>query len=144
VILLDANLLLYAHNQEAEQHENAKDYLEGLLNGEAWVGLPWTSIWAFLRIATHRQIFRNPFTAEEACEIVSSWLECPNVRPLGPGQRHWVYLQKLIRSGQVQGALVMDAVVAALALEQGGQIETCDRDFARFEGVGWRNPLARR
>ncbi|MBT9586628.1 type II toxin-antitoxin system VapC family toxin [bacterium] len=141
MILLDANLLLYAHNEEAEQHENARDYLEKMLNSEEWVGMPWTSIWAFLRIATHRQIFRTPFTPEEACEIVSSWLECPNVRPLGPGQRHWVYLQKLIRSGQVQGALVMDAALAALAQEQGAEIETCDRDFARFEGVAWRNPL---
>ena len=139
--LLDANLLLYAHNEEAEQHRNARDYLERLLNSETLVGLPWTSIWAFLRIATHRQIFRNPFTSEEACEIVSSWLECPNVRPLGPGQRHWVYLQKLIRAGQVQGPLVMDAVLGALALEQGGEIGTCDRDFARFEDVAWRNPL---
>jgi len=143
LILLDANLLLYAYNQESAQHEKARAYLERVLNGEDWVGLPWTSAWAFLRISTHRQIFRIPFTAEEACEIVSSWSDCPNVRLLGPGQRHWVYLQRLILAGQVQGALVMDAVLAALALEQGGEIETCDRDFARFQEVVWRNPLER-
>ncbi|MBI3929951.1 MAG: type II toxin-antitoxin system VapC family toxin [Armatimonadetes bacterium] len=141
MILLDANLLLYAYDQESPKHQRAREILEGLLNSSDLVGLPWTSVWAFLRIATHGQIFAAPMSPDEACEAVSSWCQCPNVRLLSPGERHWDHLQLLVQTGQIRGALVMDAVLAAIAAEYGGEIWTSDRDFSRFEGIRWRNPL---
>ena len=142
MILLDANLLLYAYNSGAKQHKESKKLLEDLLSSSQLVGLPWLVVWAFLRIATHTQIFSAPLTAEEACAAVSLWLQCPNVRLLSPGEQHWQYLQEQIHSGQARGPLVMDAVMAALAAEYGAEIWTADRDFLRFDTVRSRNPLS--
>jgi predicted nucleic acid-binding protein len=60
---------------------------------------------------------------------------------LDPGERHWTILSGLLAGNQVRGPLVMDAVLAALAVEHGATLCTTDSDFARFGGLKWRNPL---
>ena len=104
----------------------------------------WLTLWAFLRISTHPRVFERPLTTEEAAGAISSWLAQPNAGILEPGDRHWTILQELMREGQVAGPLIMDAVLAALAIEHGATLQTTDRDFARFPGLEWTNPLASR
>lgn len=142
MILLDANVLLYAYDSSSEHHEPARRWLERALSGAERIGLPWTTILAFLRIATHLRL-RRPLTVEEASGIVSEWLQHPRVIPLDPGDRHWETLAGLLRDGQARGPLVMDAHMAALAIDHGATLVTTDRDFARFPGVRTQNPLAR-
>ena len=60
---------------------------------------------------------------------------------LNPGERHWEILRSLMISGQVRGPLIMDAHLAALAIEHGATLATSDRDFARFSGLRILNPL---
>jgi toxin-antitoxin system PIN domain toxin len=95
---------------------------------------------AFVRIATDRRVFRQPLTAAEACSLVQRWLELPSVRLLHPGPRTWELLAELCSAGQASGPLVMDAHLAALALEHGTAIVTTDRDFTRFPGVDLVDP----
>jgi len=79
---------------------------------------------------------------DQAAQLVDEWLEQPNVRVLSPGDEHWILLRRMIVEGQASGALISDAQLAALTMEYGGVLHTTDRDFARFPGLRWTNPLA--
>jgi toxin-antitoxin system PIN domain toxin len=144
VILVDANLLLYAHHPRAEQHEKSRAWLEAVLVGPDLVRFAWLTLWAFLRIATSPRVFDRPLSASEAEGAISSWLAQPAAGVLEPGERHWDILRALVRDGQTVGPLVMDAVLAAIALEHGAAVYTTDRDFSRFPGLKWTNPLVPR
>lgn len=141
MILVDANLLLYAYQPRAPQHAAAKAWLESALNGPQLFRVAWLTVWAFLRIGTNPRIFERPLSIAEAEAAVSAWLEQGNADILEPGERHWEILGRLMREGQATGPLVMDAVLAALAIEHGATLCTTDRDFARFRGLEWTNPL---
>lgn len=142
MILVDANLLIYAYDASSTFHAPAREWLEEVLSAPEPVGLPWASILAFVRITTDRRILKAPFSAEEASSIVDEWLALPSVRVPEPTARHWQILQRLIREDQATGPLVTDAHLAALAIEHGAQLFSTDRDFSRFRGLRWTNPLA--
>jgi toxin-antitoxin system PIN domain toxin len=144
LILVDANLLLYAYHPRAEQHEASRQWLETVLAGTDLVRFAWLTLWAFLRIATNPRVFERPLTASEAADAVSTWLSQPVAGIVEPGERHWEILRKVVRDGQAAGPLVMDAVIAAMAIEHGAVLCTTDRDFSRFPGLRWTNPLATR
>jgi toxin-antitoxin system PIN domain toxin len=142
VILVDANLLLYAYNPSFERHERARLWLEGILSRPDPVRLSWITILAFLRIATNSRAFEHPLSIDEGIAIVSQWLDRPMVDILEPGERHWEILRGLLAKTQLRGALVMDAELAALAIEHGATLYTTDRDFGRFEKLRTVDPLA--
>ena len=142
MILVDANLLLYAYHPRAEQHGASRAWLEAVLSGPELVRFAWLTLWAFLRICTNPRVFERPLATSEAEAAVSSWLVQPNAGILDPGDRHWSILSNLMREGQATGPLIMDAVIAAIALEHGATLYSTDRDFARFPGLKWTNPLA--
>ena len=141
MILIDANLLLYAYHPKAQQHARSRRWLEQTLSGHDLVRFAWLSLWAFLRISTNPRVFERPLSSTEAEAAVSSWLKRPNAGLLEPGERYWEILRRLMREGQATGPLVMDAALAALALEHGATLHTTDRDFARFPSLKWRNPI---
>lgn len=139
MILVDANVLLYAYNPSAPQHAASRAWLEEAFNGPAPTALCWASVLAFLRIGTHPRVFERPFTRNEALAIVATWL--PRVRMLEPGEGYAELLARMIEQGQASGPLVMDAALAALAIEHGAALCTTDRDFARFPGLRLVSPL---
>ena len=141
MILIDANLLLYAYDPSSLQHHAARNWLETTLSKPELIGLPWLTLLAFLRISTSPRPLENPLSVAEAGAIVSDWLDRPTVILLNPGDRHWQILRDLIIKGQARGALVTDAHLAALAIEHGATLATTDRDFARFPGLKFFNPL---
>ena len=142
MILVDANLLLYAYHPRAEQHVQSRAWLEAVLSGPDLVRFAWLTLWAFLRIVTNPRAFERPLSASEAEAAISSWLAQPVAGIVEPGERHWEILCGLVPDGQATGPLVMDAVLAAIALEHGATVCTTDRDFSRFPGIKWMNPLA--
>ena len=141
MILVDANLLLYAYHPRAEQHERARAWLEAALSGPEPVGLPWSTVLAFLRLATSPRVFARPLSTAEAEIIVSTWLAESSVVLVSPGDRYWEILRALLIDAQVTGPLVTDAALAALAIEHGATLATTDRDFARFRGLRLSDPL---
>lgn len=142
MILTDANLLLYAYNHDAAEHDAARLWLEGQLSAPDLFCFAWQTITAFLRVSTNARAFTHPFTAVEAEAVVAEWLERPQAVVLTPGERHWEIFSNLMIAGQATGPLVMDAHLAALAIEHGCTLATTDRDFARFPGLQVINPLA--
>jgi uncharacterized protein len=141
VIVLDANILLYAYDSASSKHAKARAWLEDVFSQATPIGLPWQTVGAFLRIMTNPRLSGERFSLEEAVQLVDRWLEQPNVRLLTPGDDHWLLLRRMIVEGQAPGTLVSDAQLAALTLEYGGVLHTTDRDFARFPGLRWGNPL---
>jgi hypothetical protein len=142
VIVLDANVLLYAYDGTSPHHSAARDWLKGVFSGSELVGLPWQVVWAFLRLSTNSRIFTDSLSMEKAVEVAQEWMDLKQVRMLGPGERHWKLLQQMLIDGRVRGPLTTDAELAALTIEYGGVLYTTDRDFARFPGLRWVNPLA--
>ena len=140
MILVDANVLLYAYHPRDERHAACRRWLETTFSGLTPVGLPWLSIWAFLRIGTNPRAFEEPLGMQEARDIVSSWLDVPVVRVLEPGERYWDILSQLVLEARVTGPLVTDAALAALALEHGASVCTTDKDFLRFPGLAVIDP----
>jgi hypothetical protein len=104
------------------------------------VGLPWQSISAFIRIATNQNL-PDSLPMQNAVDLVNQWLIRPQVQPLVPGERHWSIYRQMLIEGQVRGPLTSDAQLAALTIEFGGVLHTTDRDFTRFPGLRWLNPL---
>jgi toxin-antitoxin system PIN domain toxin len=141
MILLDANILLYAYNSSFERHESARSWLETTLTQQEPIRLSWLGILAFVRIATNPRAFEQPLSTDEACSAVSSWLSWPSVAILEPGEKHWEILQAILETHQLRGPIVTDAHIAALAIEHGARLCTSDGDFARFEGLKLMNPF---
>jgi toxin-antitoxin system PIN domain toxin len=141
-ILVDANLLIYAYNAAAAQHDTARDWVEARLAGPARVGLPWPSLLAFLRVVTHPRLFPRPSETVDAWTQVARWLSSDVAWIPQPTQRHAEILGELLALPGVRANLVHDAHLAALATEHGLILCSADGDFARFPGLRWQNPLA--
>ncbi|MCC6394939.1 MAG: PIN domain-containing protein [Bryobacterales bacterium] len=142
MIVLDANILLYAYDSESALHSTARSWLERILSGTEPVAIPWQSVLAFLRISTNPRLAGERFSMEEAGIVVDAWHAQPNVRFIGPGEQHWATLRRLMVDGQAKGPLLTDAHLASLTIECGGILHTTDKDFARFAGLRWLNPLS--
>ena len=142
MIVVDANLLIYAYDLDSAHHKKSLSWLEELLSGVEAVGLPWPSVSAFLRVITNRRLPGMRVTLEQAVQVVDEWLQQPNVQVLVPADQHWSVLRQMILEGRASGPLVSDAEIAAITIEQGAVLHTTDRDFARFPGLRWKNPLS--
>ncbi|MBI2217268.1 MAG: type II toxin-antitoxin system VapC family toxin [Candidatus Rokubacteria bacterium] len=141
MILVDANLLVYARVAELPQHAAARDWLDAQLNGTTQVGLPWQSVTAFLRIVTNPRVFERAATITTAWNQVERWLDREPVWVPTPTERHREILARLLPDAAGRPDLVPDAHLAALALEHGLTLYSTDGDFARFRGLRWENPL---
>jgi hypothetical protein len=142
MIILDANLLIYAVNGDSPLNRKAKSWLESALSGQETVGLAWNVLLAFLRLTTRPGLFRHPLTVDTAFDLVASWLDQPSVTIVHPGPRHLPVLRELLRPLGTGGNLTSDAHLAALAIEHRAELCSSDTDFARFYGLQWRNPLS--
>jgi toxin-antitoxin system PIN domain toxin len=141
-MLIDANLLLYAVHERAVLHGAAASWLTEQLNGSRRVGLPWQSLTAFLRVATHPLAFERPLDPTTAWERVADWLAAPAAWVPQPGPEHAALLGELLVQHDIRGNLVPDTRLAALAAEHGLTVCSTDTDFARFSEIAWHNPLA--
>jgi toxin-antitoxin system PIN domain toxin len=144
VILVDANLLLYAVNADAPEHELSKTWLDRALSGATRVGLSWPSLLAFVRLSSNPMVVRNPQTPAAAWQQVREWLGADVAWIPVPGERHADILGQLISLPMMSSRLVSDAHMAALAIEHGLTLCSTDGDFARFPGLKWQNPLGAR
>ena len=141
MILVDANLLLYAEDSLSEHHDDARAWWDAQLSGSGLVGLCWPVLSAFIRISTNPRLHQRPLTLKEATQRVQSWFDQPCVRVVQPSDGHWIVFQRMLRNGNAVGNLVSDAHLAALAVEHNCVLHSTDGDFARFRGLKWKNPF---
>jgi hypothetical protein len=140
-ILVDANLVIWAHHERFSQHPAARAWWTDALTATPLVGIPWPTILAFLRVSTHPRALTRPLAIDAAWAVVRGWLERGNVRCPVPTDRHESILGELLIRGRAGGDHTTDAHLAALAIEWGLELQSADRDFARYPGVRWRDPL---
>ena len=141
MILVDANLLLYAEDHLSPRHVAACRWWDAQLSGTSPVCLCWTVLCAFIRIGTNPRVFDQPLTLDQAVSRVQSWMDQPCTRLVYPTERHWTVFQEMLAGGQAAANLVTDAHLAALAIEHGCELISTDTDFSRFPKLKWRNPL---
>jgi toxin-antitoxin system PIN domain toxin len=140
VKLVDANVLLYAVNSDADHHERSRRWLDASLSGEDTVGFAWIALLAFVRLSTREGLFPHPLSMDSAMDRVDAWLGAPAAVVLGPTIEHGRVLRSLLAPLTTAGNLVNDAHLAALAVEHKCEIVSFDNDFSRFQGVRWREP----
>lgn len=141
MVLLDVNVLVYAHRQDSVNHTPCLHWLENLINSDQAYGMSDLVVSGFMRVVTHPKVFTPPSTMEEALAFALDVREQPNCTPIEPGPRHWEIFCRLCREADIKGNLVPAAYLAALAIESGSEWVTTDRDYHRFPGLRVRHPL---
>jgi uncharacterized protein len=142
MILVDANILLYAEDSLSAHHEPARAWWDAQLSGSTPVCLCWPVLTGFIRIATNARLHQRPLTLREAVDRVQSWIDQPCVRMIHPTEHHWDILQRMLHDGNATANLVSDAHLAALAVEHNCRLCSSDADFARFPKLNWHNPIS--
>jgi toxin-antitoxin system PIN domain toxin len=140
MILPDVNVLIYAFRQDVLQHALCRDWLAGVVTGDARFGVSPLALSAVVRVTTDPRAYNPPSAIEEAfgfCEDILGQSHCQIV---DPGERHWDIFKRLCIETNTRGSRVTDAFFAALAIEWGCEWITFDRDFARFPGLKWQVP----
>mgnify|MGYP002632495566 CR=1 FL=1 len=141
MIVPDINLLVYAYNQGATEHERAKLWWEECLNGSTIIGLSWITAAGFIRLMTHPKVLTDPMPVKVAVGHVNVWMDQPPVRILNPGPRFSRLFFESLKHLGTGGNLTTDAQLAALAAENQAELHSADGDFSRFPGLRWKNPL---
>lgn len=142
MILLDVNILVYAHREELPQHPTHARWLDQALASDEPCGVSDQVLASMVRLVTNRKVFRTPSPTERALDFAGCLRDRSNVIRVEPGVRHWPIFARLCREAGAKGNLVPDAWLAALAVESGSELITTDRGFARFPGLRWRDPMA--
>lgn len=142
MILVDANILLYAEDSLSPLHQKARVWWDEQLSQSGPICLCWPVLSAFIRIGTNPRVFEHPLSLEQALARVQSWMEQPCTRVIRPTEQHWTIFQMMLKNGQAVANLVTDAHLAALAIEHGCDLASTDSDFARFPKLKWINPLS--
>lgn len=144
MILVDVNVLVYAHRADSDDHEAYRLWLEELVSSDQAYGISELVLSGFLRIVTHPRVFRTPTLLATALRFADELRTQPNCVLAAPGPRHWEIFTRLCKAAAVRGNLFPDAYLAALAIETGSEWITTDRDYTRFPGLKWRHPLGKR
>ena len=144
MLLVDVNVLVYAHREDAERHDEYRRWLEDVVNADAAFGISDLVLSGFTRAVTHPRIFNPPTDVSTAVDAAEHIRAQPNCVTIDPGPRHWEIFTRLCRESGVKGGLVADAYFAALAIESGSEWVTTDRDYSRFHGLRSRHPFADR
>ena len=142
--IIDTNILLYVINENAPYHQTLLDWWEDAVNGDESIGLPWIVLLGFIRIATNPKIFPHPLKPAIAINKITTWLSLDITYLVREKDEHWQILRTLLDESGTAGNLTTDAHLAALAISHGAVLASCDRDFARFRGLRWENPIAAR
>jgi toxin-antitoxin system PIN domain toxin len=143
MLLVDVNVLVYAHRADAPGHTEFRKWLQGVLESDQAYGVMDLVLSGFLRVVTHPRVFTPPSPMAKALAFAHEVRSQPHCVVVSPGERHWEIFTRLCHVAGTKGNLVSDAYFAAVAIESGCEWITTDRDYSRFPGLRWRHPLAR-
>jgi uncharacterized protein len=141
MMLVDINVMIYAHRADAGRHEEYREWMQGLVDGPEPYAVTDSAVAGLVRIVTNPRIYQRPATIEEALAYAGQVRNQPHAQVISPGPRFWGLFTGLCHDAKARGDLVPDAYLAALAIEYGCEVVTVDKDFRKFPGVRWRHPL---
>ncbi|MEV4018757.1 type II toxin-antitoxin system VapC family toxin [Nonomuraea angiospora] len=141
MLLVDINVLVNAFRYESRDHDRCHAFMEEMVNGDSSYAVSDYVVNGFIRMVTNRRVYKDPDDLERALTFAEAYRNQPQAAVVAPEARHWEIFAKLSRQAGATGNLIPDAYLAALAIEHGCEFVTCDKDFARFQGLRWRSPL---
>lgn len=141
MLLLDVNVLVYAHREDVPEHERYRRWLEDVINGDEAYGISTLVLSGFLRVVTHPKVFGKPTPLAAGVAFTEELRSTPSYVEISPGPRHWHIFVELCQRSTAKGNHVPDAFHAALAIESGCEWITTDSGFGRFSGLRWRHPF---
>ncbi|TMR92487.1 type II toxin-antitoxin system VapC family toxin [Nonomuraea basaltis] len=141
MLLSDINVLINAFRKEAPGHVACHKLVDELINGDSAYAVTDYVINGVVRVLSVEALYDDPPAMEQILDYVDQVRNQPHAVLVNPGERHWEIFRKLCRQTNARRKLIPDAYLAALAIEHGCEFVTCDKDFARFEGLRWRSPL---
>jgi uncharacterized protein len=141
MMLVDINVMIYAHRADVDRHSEYRDWMQALVDGPEPYAVTDSAVAGLVRIVTNPRIYKHPATLEEALAYAGQVRNQPHARIISPGPRFWDLFAGLCDEAKARGDLVPDAYLAALAIEHGCEVVTADKDFRRFPGLRWRHPL---
>jgi toxin-antitoxin system PIN domain toxin len=141
MILMDVNVLVYAHREDIKDHLLYHGWLESVVNSESAFGYSELVLSGFLRVVTHSKVFEQPSSLAIAIAFTEQIRTAPQAVCVAPGKNHWKLFMQCVEAISAQGNDVPDAYLAALALEWDCDWVTTDKVFRRFKGLRVRHPL---
>lgn len=138
---MDVNILVYAHREDAENHDKYQCWLESVINDNSDYGYSELVLSGFLRIVTHPKVFETPSPMEKALLFINQIKDQQNAIKIAPKERHWLIFEDLMRTTNAKGNFIPDAYHAALAIESGCEWITTDKGFKKFKGLKTKHPL---
>lgn len=141
MILMDVNVLVYAHREDVKDHLLYHEWLESVVNSESAFGYSELVLSGFLRVVTHCKVFEQPSSLAIAIAFAEQIRTAPQAVCVAPGKNHWKLFVQCVEANSAQGNDVLDAYLAALALEWDCDWVTTDKGFRRFKGLRVRHPL---
>ncbi|MGH9945805.1 MAG: TA system VapC family ribonuclease toxin [Pyrinomonadaceae bacterium] len=133
MIILDTNILIYAFIPDLPQHERVAAWLESTLSkGRPSIGIIWHVLGGFMRITTNPRVFEDPLSIAAARSHIDDLLSHPFVSLVHTTDRHWEISANFVTELNVSGDVVMDAHIAAMAIENNASVASADKDFRRF------------
>lgn len=143
MFVVDTNILLYAVDQDSPHHERCRRLLDAWRRQSVPWYLTWGILYEFIRVATHRNVFRRPMTSSGAWAVVAALLASPSVNVLVETDRHERLAREVFSEhDDLTGNAVFDAHTAILMREHGLRtIYTRDTDFHRFSFLEVVDPV---
>jgi uncharacterized protein len=141
MLLVDINVLVNAFRPEVAEHDRYHAFIEKMINGDSSYAVSDFVVNGFIRLVTNRRVYKDADPLERALVFAQTYRNQPHATVVDGEDRHWEIFTRLCRDAGATGNLIPDAYLAALAIEHGCEFVTCDKDFARFQGLRWRSPL---
>jgi toxin-antitoxin system PIN domain toxin len=140
--LVDTNVMIYAHRRDAERHLEYQSWMQAMIDGPEPYAVSDFALTGMVRVVTDRRIYRDEATTiREALAFADEIRNQPHAHVVSPGARFWPIFRDFCLKVGASGKLVPDAYLAALAVEHGCELISEDKDFRRFPGLRWRQPL---
>jgi uncharacterized protein len=142
MMLVDTNVMVYAHRRDAERHPEFRDWMRAMINGPEPYAVADFAVLGMVRVVTDRRFYREvASTITAALAFADEIRNQPHAHVISPGPKFWSIFSNLCRQTDAGGKLIPDAYLAALAIEHGCEFVTTDKDLRRFPGLRWRHPL---
>lgn len=142
MIVIDTNLLIYAHRSRTHEHKGTLAALEAAANDQKGFGITLASVVEFCAVVTHSRTVPRPSTPMEAKQFLTDLEVSAELRILTPQDGFAARLTQLAVDLRIKGMRIYDLQIALTALENGGtEIWTHDQDFVSIPGLRVIDPL---
>lgn len=141
MMLVDTNVLIYAHRHEVDRHDEYREWLRALIAGPQPYAVSDFAVNGLIRIVTDQRLYKSATPTRVALDFAARIRNQPHAVVVSPGSRFWGIFEELCTRPDARGKLIPDAYLAALAIENACEFVTTDTDFRKFPGLRWRHPL---